>query len=429
MRKLGIKIETKNKWERRVPLNPTAVKKLVNDGFEVIVQPSQIRIYKDDEYLNVGAQISADLSECDLIIGVKEIPIDDLIPNKPHLFFSHTIKGQDYNMPLLQNILDQNITLFDYEKIADIQNRRLVFFGKFAGDAGMVDTLWGLGQRLKRQFKIDTPFLKIKRSFEYESLQKAIEHIGEIGKEIAKTGLPDEIVPLNIFLMGYGHVASGCKEILAKLPIIEIKPNQLGAHSKNHKNNKIYLTVFKEKDMVKRADGQPFELSDYFQNGDKYLSNMEQYLPHCSVYMNAIYWAPGYPVFLRNAELEKWQKLIIIGDITCDIGGSVEATLKATYPDNSTFIFNPKTGKITDGFAGDGIANCAVDNLPCEFPKEASDTFSEALMPFIKEMLLNDYTKSIADSTLPDEIKKACITHRGKLEDDFKYLEKFIKIK
>ncbi len=426
MKKLGIKIETKNKWERRVPLNPEAVKNLIDSGFEVIVQPSKIRIYKDEEYKNVGAKISNDLSECDFIVGVKEIPIDDLIPRKPHLFFSHTIKGQDYNMPLLQNVLDQNITLFDYEKIENNQNKRLVFFGKFAGNAGMVDTLWGLGQRLKQQFKINTPFLKIKRSFEYESLQKAIEHIGEIGKEIEQNGLPKNITPLNIFMMGYGHVASGCKEILASLPIVEIEPEELEKYSQNHENNKIYLTVFKEKHMVKHADGKTFELADYFKNGDKYISNMEKYLPHCSVYMNAIYWTPGYPVFLKNAELEKWQKLIIIGDITCDIDGSIEATLKATYPDNSTFIFNPKTGEITDGFVGDGVANCAVDNLPCEFPKEASDAFSAALIPFMKEMLLNDYTKSIADSTLPNEIKKACITHRGKLEKNYEYLKKFL---
>ena len=431
MKKLGIIRETKNKWERRVPLNPMAVQELINKGFGVTIQPSENRIYKDAEFKDAGAQLSTDLSDCDFIIGVKEIPMKDLIPKKPHLFFSHTIKGQDYNMPLLQKILDDNITLLDYEKIEDDQNRRLVFFGKFAGDAGMVDTLHGLGQRLKQQFNIETPFLKIKHSYQYESVADAIDQISLIGKEIEENGLPAEITPLNIFLLGYGHVAQGCQEILTALPIVEISPDQLEENSQNYEDNKIYLTVFKEEHLVERKDGAEFDLLDYFQNNEKYKSRLEQYLPYCSVYMNAIYWTPDCPVFLPNSYLKSIQdkkpKLIIIGDITCDIEGSVQATLKSTMPDIPTYIYNPADGKITDGYKGNGFAIMAVDNLPCEFPKEASDTFSKALMPFMEKMLLNDYSREIADSILPNEIKTACIAHRGKLEDEYKYLEEFIK--
>ena len=430
MRILGIIKETKNKWERRVPLNPKAVQELIKKGFEVIVQPSEIRIYKDEEYRSVGAKLSIDLSQCDFIIGVKEIPIKSLIPGKPHLFFSHTIKGQDYNMPLLQKILDDNITLLDYEKIEDEKNRRLVFFGKFAGYAGMVDTLHGLGQRLKLQFNLETPFLQIKHSYQYESVQDAIEQIGIVGKEIEKNGLPAEITPLNIFLLGYGHVAQGCQEILSALPIIEITPNQLEEYSNNYENNKIYLSIFKEEHLVERKDGSKFSLQDYFGNNSAYKSILEQYLQYCSIYMNAIYWTPQCPVFLPNSYLKEIQnknpKLIIIGDITCDIEGSVQATVKSTWPDNPVFIYNTETGKETDGYKGEGFAVMAVDNLPCEFPKEASDTFSRSLMPFVEQMLLNDYSKPINESTLPNEMKSACITHQGKLEDDFKYLEEFI---
>ena len=430
MRILGIIKETKNKWERRVPLNPKAVQELIKKGFEVIVQPSEIRIYKDEEYRSVGAKLSIDLSQCDFIIGVKEIPIKSLIPGKPHLFFSHTIKGQDYNMPLLQKILDEKITLLDYEKIEDDKNRRLVFFGKFAGYAGMVDTLHGLGQRLKLQFNLETPFLQIKHSYQYESVQDAIEQIGIVGKEIEKDGLPAEITPLNIFLLGYGHVAQGCQEILAALPIIEITPNQLEEYSKNYENNKIYLSIFKEEHLVERKDGNKFSLQDYFDNNFSYKSKLERYLPYCSIYMNAIYWTPQCPVFLPNLYLKKIQdqnpKLLIIGDITCDIAGSVQATVKETSPDNPVFVYDSKSEKETDGYKGEGFAVMAVDNLPCEFPREASDCFSNSLMPFMEQMLLNDYTKPITESTLPEEIKKACITHQGKLENDFNYLGKFI---
>lgn len=431
MKKLGIIKETKNKWERRVPLNPSAVKQLIQKGFEVVVQPSEIRIYKDEEFKKAGAQLSDDLSQCDFIAGVKEIPVKSLIPGKPHLFFSHTIKGQDYNMAMLQKILDDKITLFDYEKIEDNKNRRLVFFGKFAGYAGMVDTLHGLGQRLKREFDIDTPFLKIKHAYQYNSVQDAIDQIGLIGKEIEENGLPAAITPLNIFLLGYGHVSQGCQEILTALPIVKIAPEQLKEYSQNYDTDKIYLTIFNEEHLVERKDGKVFSLQDYFENNSKYKSKLEQYLPYCSVYMNAIYWTPECPVFLPNSYLKKRQdknaKLIIIGDITCDIEGSVQATVKSTMPDLPTFIFDPQTGKAADGYKGNGFAVMAVDNLPCEFSKEASNAFSKALMPFMENLLLNDYTKPIELSNLPDEIKRACIVHQGKLEDDYKYLEEFLK--
>ena len=433
MKTLGIVKETKNKLEHRVPLNPEAVKKLIEKGFEIIVQPSDIRIYRNEEYRAVGAKLSDDLSRCDLILGVKEILLNALIPGKPHLFFSHVIKGQDYNMPLLQKILDDKITLLDYEKIEDEKNRRLVFFGKFAGNAGMVETLYGLGQRLKQHHDLDTPFLKIRQSYQYESVQDAIEHLKIIGKEIEEDGLPKEITPLNIFILGYGHVAQGCQEILASLPVVEIDPDKLAEHSQNYDDNKIYLSIFKEEHLVERKDGSQFNLQHFFEHCSAYNSKFDKYLPYCSVYINAIYWNTDCPVYLKKSELAKFQgknqKLIIIGDISCDINGSVQATLKYTTPDNPVFIFNAKTGEVTDGFIGEGFADMAVDNLPCEFSKEASDYFSNALMPFMVKMLLNDYSKPIAESELPEEIKKACIAHQGKLEPEYEYLKKFLAAK
>ena len=433
MKTLGIVKETKNKWERRVPLNPSAVKELIQKGFKVIIQPSNSRIYKDEEFISVGAKLSENLSRCDFIIGVKEIPLDALIPGKPHFFFSHVIKGQDYNMPLLQKILDEKITLLDYEKIEDEKNTRLVFFGKFAGNAGMVDTLYGLGQRLKQHHGLDTPFLKIRQSYQYESVQDAIDQISVIGKEIEENGLPKEITPLNIFLLGYGHVAQGCQEILAALPIVEIDPDKLAEHSQNYNDNKIYLSVFKEEHLVERKDGGEFSLQDYFENNSAYKSRLEEYLPYCSVYMNAIYWTSECPIFLPKLVLEKMQeqnpKLIIIGDISCDINGSVQATVKYATPDNPIFIFNAKTGDVTDGFIGEGFADMAVDNLPCEFSREASDYFSELLIPSLEAMLNNDYSKPIAESDLPEEIKKACIAHQGKLQPEYEYLEEYLATK
>ncbi len=431
MKRLGIIKETKNKWERRVALNPEAVSRLVQGGFKVTVQPSDIRTYTNEEYAAAGADLSDDLSNCDFILGVKEIPIPSLIPGVPHLFFAHVIKGQDYNMPMLQKILDDKITLLDYEKIANDENKRLVFFGEFAGNAGMIDTLHGLGRRLKEQFGLDTPFLKVKHAYQYGSVQEAIDHLKEIGKEISVQGLPDAITPLNIFLMGYGHVSHGSRVILEALPIEEIEPEELHQKHKSLKNNKIYLTTFKEKHMVARKDGGVFSLQHYYCNPSGYKSKMAKYLPYCSIYVNAIYWDPNCPVFLSREVLKEMQdsdsKLLIIGDITCDINGSVQATIKATYPDHPVYVYNPEDHTASDGYTGEGFAVMAVDNLPCEFPKEASNTFSRALMPFMEAMLNNDYSKSISESSLPDEIKMACITHQGELEMDYEYLKEYLK--
>jgi hypothetical protein len=431
MKRLGIIKETKNQWERRVPLNPAAVKELVDLGYLVTIQPSDIRIYKNDEYAAVGADLNDDLSNCDLIMGVKEIPLKSVIPGKPHLFFSHTIKGQDYNMPLLQHFLDTRSTLMDYERIIDGGGRRLVFFGKFAGNAGMVDALWAAGQRYFQEYGMETPFLKVRQSYQYESLTQCLRELKEIGKEISEDGLPAEICPFNICLLGYGNVSIGCQEILSSFPVEMVEPDSLAELEVSHRSDTLYLSVFKEKHLVERKDGAPFDLRDYFVHGKEYKFKMEEYLPFCSMYMSAIYWAPGYPVFLKNEELGRMQKegqskLVMIGDITCDIDGSVQATHKVTMPDNPVFIYNPATDKITDGFKGGGFAVCAIDNLPCEFSKEASDFFSDALMPFTKAMLDNDYSQPIALSALPEEIKPACLAHQGKLEPGYDYLEKFL---
>ncbi|MBN1326438.1 MAG: hypothetical protein JW996_00640 [Candidatus Cloacimonetes bacterium] len=431
MKVLGIIKETKNHWEKRVALNPSAVNQLVKAGYKVKVQSSPIRIYSDSEYLAAGAEITDDLRGCDFILGVKEIPCAEIQPGIPHLFFSHTIKGQDYNMPMLRDILNKKVTLLDYELIKDDQGRRQVFFGKFAGDAGMIDTLWGLGQRLKLQYGLDTPFLKVKRAYEYDSVQDAIEQLKPVGREIREKGLPPEILPLNFFLMGYGHVASGCREILDSLPVQERDPEELEGISDDKDPYHLNLFVFKEHHMVERKDGKDFDLQDYFHNCEKYQSKMEKYLPDCSVYLNAIYWGPRCPVFLPNSFLKSIQgnspKLIIIGDITCDIEGSVQATVKATDPDNPIFIYHAVTGEVVDGLKGDGFAVCAVDNFPCEFSREASDFFTRALLPYMAELLEADYTKPVEKLSLPAEIKGACIAHRGRLLPEYSNLYEKLK--
>ncbi len=427
MKILGIKREIKNKWEARVPINPQSVKCLVDEGYKVIVQPSDIRVYPDVDYKQAGAQISMDLSNANLILGVKEIKATELIAGVPHLFFSHTIKGQDYNMPLLKKILNDEITLFDYEKIVDEHDKRLVFFGRFAGNGGMVETLYAMGQRYFQEFGITTPLSQVKRAYEYTDIPDAVKQLKVIGEQIKNQGIPHELAPLVIFLTGYGNVAKGCLDILTALPIEHIQPADLASIADNPRRDCIYLVQFKENQMSKRTDGTAFDLHDYFTNGQAYESKMTDYFQYCSAYVNAIYWTEDYPVFLGDAELAKMPKTAVVGDITCDINGSVTATTMSTPIDEPVFIYNPQTQTQVNGFVGKGIADMAIDNLPCEFAKEASDSFSRTLMPFIRDMLNNDYTKPISESTLPAAMSKSVIAHHGKLEKDFEYLYEYLK--
>ena len=224
--KIGIRKETQYPSERRAALTPDHVKEIVQQNVKVLVEPAEDqRIFTADEYTNSGAVVSEKLDSCDIIFGVKEVPIADLIPNKPFVFFSHTIKGQDYNMPLLQAVLDKNVTLMDYELVKNDDGLRIIFFGKFAGYAGVIDSLWLTGQRLKLE-SINSPLSKILQATEYDMLSDAEKAIKSVGEEIKEHGLPDEIVPFVTGFTGYGNVSKGAQELYDLLPSVEIKPDE-----------------------------------------------------------------------------------------------------------------------------------------------------------------------------------------------------------
>lgn len=431
---LGIRREDKNEWERRVPLTPEHVRMLKEKhGITTIIQPSPIRTFPDEEYQNAGAMVKEDLSPCPIVFAVKEIPKDFFQPNKTYVFFSHTIKGQPYNMPMLKKMMDLKCTLIDYEKIVDEQNRRLIFFGRFAGIAGMIETLWAFGKRLQEHQGIENPFTDIKHAYQYPDLTTLKNHVSNIGKTIETQTLPDEITPLVVGFAGYGNVSKGAQEILDLLPLVEITPDQLSTVHHNPQNTCVYKVVFKEKDMVKPVSSdQPFNLQEYYTHPELYQSQFEQYIPHLTILMNCIYWDERYPrlvtkEFLRKtAALNKNFKLQIIGDISVDINGAIEPTVKITTPDNPVYVYNPKTDEITDGYLGEGVVIMAVDNLPCELPADSSRSFGEALLPFIPSILNTDFSRPFEELDLPPEIKKAVILHQGKLTPEYEYIHKFL---
>jgi len=431
---LGIRREDKNRWERRVPLVPQHVQELKKKhGIETQIQPSNIRVFLDKEYQDVDAQVQDNLSSSSVVFAVKEIPSDFFEQGKTYVFFSHTIKGQKHNMPILKKMMELNCTLIDYEKIIDGRGKRLVFFGRFAGLAGMVDTLWIFGQRLQWE-KIKTPLSEIKQTIKYKDLDDIKKHIAAVGKKIETNGLPISLTPLVIGFAGYGHVSIGAQEILDGLPVKEIKPEEIESIYKNPSNKVIYKVVFKEEHMVEPvAPGKKFDLQDYYNHPENYRPVFERYIPYLSILMNCIYWSAQYPRLITKTYLKTSFKnghhlrLKVIGDISVDINGAIEFTEKATSPDNPVFLYNPLTDTIKDGYTGEGVVVMAVDNLPCELPRESSQSFSETLLRFIPAIMNTDFTVNDFDTLmLPFEIKNAVVLHKGKLTPNYRYINKYL---
>lgn len=431
---IGIRDEDKYAMERRTPITPIHAKKLIDKyGLEVVAETSQKRVFSDEEYLEAGARVEKDLKDCHVIFGVKEIPESVFEENKTYVFFSHVIKGQPYNMPMLKKMMGKGCNLIDYECIVDDQKKRLIFFGKYAGLAGMINSLWSMGQRLKEYGYTDNAFLKIQQARHYASLKEAKRAVSKVGRHIAENGLPEELMPLTIGFTGYGNVSAGAQEIANLLPSKEITPRQLlELHGRsNLPNNIIYKVIFKEEDLSQRRDGSPFELQDYYNHPEKYESIFEQYIPHLSILMNCMYWDNRYPRIVTKNYLKQLYsagrpKLTVIGDVTCDPDGSVEATHKGTAIEDPVFVYDPQTDKPAMGFKGHGILVMAVDILPSELPMDASITFADALYPFIHPIAAADYSASFENLKLPAAIKKALILHKGQLTPDYKYIGKYL---
>jgi alpha-aminoadipic semialdehyde synthase len=428
---LGIRREDKNKWERRVPLIPKHIKELKEKyGIETKVQPSRIRTISEKDFEDAGAEINEDLSSSPIVFAIKEIPIDFFELGKTYVFFSHTIKGQKHNMPMLKKMMELRCNLIDYEKITDEKGRRLVFFGRYAGLAGMIDTIWAFGQRMRWK-EVKTPFADIKQTIHYSNLDEAKKHIIKIGKTIERDGFPDHLTPFVVGFAGYGNVSKGAQEILDVLPVKEISSKQLKDIHKNFSDRIIYKVIFKEEDMVKTISSEKdFDLQEYYNHPHLYHSVFHQYIPSLTILMNCIYWTKQYPrlitkEYLRNNYTDK-SKLQVIGDISVDINGAIEFTEKTTSPDSPIFVYNPLNGEITEGYKGSGVVVMAVDNLPCEVPKESSQAFSDSLFRFVPSIVKADFSVDFDNLNLPPEIKKAVILHHGILTPDYQYINKFL---
>jgi alpha-aminoadipic semialdehyde synthase len=416
--------------ERRTPVTPDLVARLVKGpGVEVLVQPSPRRVFPDKEYVRAGATMAESLADASVILGVKEIPPDLFQPNTAYIFFSHVIKGQPYNMPMLAKMLELGCTLIDYEKICDENGKRLIFFGRFAGLVGMIDSLWALGQRLRRE-GYPTPLAEIEPAHAYPDLDEALLAVNAAGERIASEGLPEDLTPLTIGVAGYGNVAGGAREVLAELPTRDVAPDKLESAIENPSPHCFYQTTFREEHLVEpREDGHAFELQDYYDHPERYRSVFDRHLPHLTVLMNCNYWDERYPRLVTKRQLrDLWSgdappRLRVIGDLGCDVEGAVECTLKCTEPSDPVYVYDSLAGTIESGVDGAGPVVLAVDILPAELPREASEEFSSTLSSFLPALAKADFDVPFSDLALPPELLGAVIAHRGKLTPDYLYLE------
>jgi len=427
--KVAIIQETKNRWERRTPLVPTDVAQLVREhGLDIAVGVSPIRIFSDDMYSASGAQLVYSVADADLVLGIKEPPIDAVGEGQLFVVFSHTIKGQPYNMPLLKRFLDQGATLIDYERIVDEQGRRLIAFGHYAGVAGAIDTVWGLARRLDA-LGVRHPLDGAKLTWEYGTTSRAWGALERIGRRVKDEGFEPDMAPVVLGIVGCGNVGRGAGEVLDHLCAVKISPADLGSLDPDPR--RIHRVDFVESDLYERADGGPFDLQEYYDHPDLYRCVADAYLEHVTALVNTAYWDARYPRVVTRESLRRFadsrSRMLAIGDVACDVGGSIEATVRCTDLDAPAYVYDPFTGEPSPGFEGRGTAILAVDHLPCELSQEASTFFSNLLVRFLPQIRTADLDAPLAEAGLPPELERAVIVWKGALTPEYGYLEEHLR--
>ncbi len=398
--KIGLIREGKVPPDHRVPLTPKQCKSIqaIYPNVEIVVQPSPIRAYKDEEYAAEGMKLSEDLSSCDIIMGVKEVNISDLIPNKKFLFFSHTLKKQPYNRDLLRAILEKKIQLIDYETIKNKQNKRVIGFGRYAGIVGAYNGFRAMG--LKTGL------------FDIKPANKCADR-KEMEAEMSKIVLPENI---KIVLTGFGRVGHGAREIIDILPIKEVTPDEF---MKNKFNEPVF-THLEVEDYYGRKDGKPFDKSEFYSNPELYKSTFTRFLPEMDMYIPCHFWSNRSPFIITREDLKKDNvRLSVVADISCDIDGPIACTIRPSKIADPIYGYDPISETEVDFTAKGAIAVMAVDNLPCELPLDASEDFGNELMRHVLPALLKED---------PDNMigRASETTTDGQLTEYYSYLQDYV---
>jgi alanine dehydrogenase len=396
--KFGIVKERKSPPDRRVVFTPQEIVRLQEHYPEaaVKVESSDIRIFTDEEYIDLGISVTTDLNDCDVLFGVKEIPVDALIPNKKYFFFSHTIKKQPYNRKLLQAILEKNIELYDHETIVDANFRRLIGFGRYAGIVGAYNGFRGFGIK-----------------FDLFNLPKAetLKSQADLLARLKRQTLPN----LKIVVTGFGKVGMGIKEMLDGMKIKEV-----GVDDFLNKNfsSPVY-TQIDVLDYNKRLDGKVLNNKDFYQNPQEYTSNFERFTKVSDMFIAGHFHGNGAPDILTNEMLNASDcKIKVVADVSCDVAGPIACTLKASTIADPFFGYLPFENKEVPYTHPGSILVMSVDNLPCELPKDASQGFGEMFMQHVIPAFFNGDKDGI--------LQRAKITENGKLTPRFQYLQEYV---
>ena len=431
---IGIRREDGVQWERRAPFTPNQISTLIehNPEVKIFVQPSKQRVFTEKEYEEAGAIISEDISDCQTIIGVKQVPVNQLHNNKTYVFFSHTIKAQEAQMDLLDACLEKNIRLIDYEKIQEKGvGQRLVAFGKWAGVVGAIDILNGLGQRLFAK-GLDTPFLKIARAHNNTGVDNYFKYLrNSIAPEISDNLASKLEQPLIVIFTGNGNVSKGAQEVFQQLGTEFIRPDQLENIAKNGDKSKIYGCIIEAQDHIFHKNGQVFTWEDYNVNPQNYKSIFsEKFLPFCNVLINGLVWHPGQPRLITNNDLENRsivENLMAVADISADPNGSLEFMSDCTSLDVPFNMYDLDQKAVSDDLKiENGFLFCSVDNMPTQVAKEATAWFGDGMVPLISSILKASdrdvLFEDLGNNGVGLEISQAMITSENKLTPRFEYI-------
>ncbi|XP_039287420.1 alpha-aminoadipic semialdehyde synthase, mitochondrial [Nilaparvata lugens] len=439
---IAIRREDQSVWERRAALAPTNVRQLVRQGVKVIVQPSNRRAYPVQSYINAGAVIQEDISEASVIFGVKQVPVDLLLPDRTYCMFSHTIKAQESNMPLLDAVIEKNIRLIDYEKLIDEQGRRVVAFGKYAGVAGMVNILHGIGLRLLA-LGHHTPFMHVGPAHNYRNSSMARQAIRDAGYEIALGMMPKSIGPLTFVFTGSGNVSQGAQEVFQELPHEYVPPEMLSKVANHGATTKVYGCEVRRRHHLERKEGGGYDRFEYEQHPSKYISTFSKKIaPHTSVLINGIYWAVDSPKLLTLPDAKNllrpahtpWlptsegapplpHRMLGICDISADPGGSIEFMNECTTIDTPFCLYDADRNKDFKSFKGPGVLVCSIDNMPTQLPRESTDFFGDLVLPYTFDILQSDATKPLEVHNFNPSVEAAIIASNGKLTPNFQYIQ------
>ncbi len=399
MTRIGIVRERKTPSDFRVPLTPEQCR-IAQKHFpvKIVVEPSPDRCFSDKEYIEEGIEVNSKIYDCDFLLGVKEVPIPHLIPNKAYFFFSHTIKKQLYNRKLLQTLVDRNIRMIDYEVLTDDHGRRLIAFGTFAGMVGAHNAVYTYGER--------TGTYALKR-------MKDCRDYYEAKKEYASLRLP----AMKIVLTGTGRVGNGARNVLRDMGIRQVSPEDF---LKTQYSEAVF-TQLGCGDYVARKDGNAYRESDYFQYPEKYKSTFAPFAKVSDVMINGIYWDNQAPAFFTKEEMKSEQfRIKVIADVTCDIAplSSIPSTLRASTIEKPVFGYDPNAEKEVLPFQKDAIDMMTIDNLPNEMPRDASKAFGDQFIEYILEELLKEEKSEL--------IHRATIAKDRNLNTPFEYLRDFL---